>query len=186
MWGQIIADTITNPREAARQVMKMNLPVSFCWQALLLLLIMQIILSTGAFWIAGGDAWKVAAENNLFVSVAFQWATSMLGVILMQGVGQWAGGQGRFADALALAVWMQAILSILQIGQCLAIVLIPQLLIPIWTVGVVLAFWMLSYFVAELHGFQNVLKVFAVIFGFMFVVGLAIAPFLDPALMEAR
>jgi Na+/melibiose symporter-like transporter len=183
MWLQMVADTITNPRETARHLININPPMAVRWQAFVLLSILSTVLPMAAFWIAGGEARAEVAASNPFVMAAVQFGFNIVAVYLIQGLGQWAGGKGQFADALLLMVWMQFILLILQVAQCIAIIVAPVFLVPIMAVGVVLLFWLLSNFTAELHGFQSALRVFAVIFGLMFLVGLAITPFLDPAEM---
>jgi Yip1 domain len=183
MWMRLFAETITNPREVAQYLIAQNPPVAARWQAFVLLTILSTVLPMIAFWIAGGEGRAEVTGSNPVLLTAVQFGFNIVTVLLMQGVGQWAGGKGQFADALLLMVWLQVMLLVLQVAQCVAIIAVPVLLVPIMAVGIVLLFWVLSHFAAELHGFQSALKVFGVIFGLMFVVGLAISPFLQPYLM---
>ncbi len=156
------------------------------WQAFVLLTILSTVLPMAAFWIAGGEARAEMAASNPILQAALQFGLNIVTVFLMQGLGQWAGGKGQFGDALLLMVWIEAILLILQVAQCVAIIVAPPLLVPIMAVGVVLLFWLLSHFTAELHGFNSAFRVFAVIFGLMFMLGVAVAPFIDPALIAGN
>jgi hypothetical protein len=185
MWLQMISDTITNPRETARHLIAMNPSLAVRWQAFALLTILSIVLPTTAFWLAGGDSRAAVMVSDPIMLTAVQFGFNIVTVLLMQGVGQWAGGKGQFADALLLMVWLQAMLLVLQTAQCVVIIVVPVMLLPIMAVGIVLLFWLLSHFVAELHGFESALRVFGVIFGLMFMVGVALTPFLEPFLIPA-
>ncbi len=185
MWFQLIADTITNPRETARHLIAMNPPVALRWQAFAFLTVLSTLLPMVAFVIVGGDQRAEIMQSNPLILAAVQFGFNIVTVLLMQGVGQWAGGKGQFPDALLLMVWLQVMLLFLQLAQCVAIIAAPVLMLPVMAVGIVLLFWLLSHFVAELHGFRSALRVFGAIFGLMFIVGLAITPFLEPYLIPA-
>ncbi len=47
MWMQMIADTITNPRETARHLITMNPPMAIRWQGFVLLTILRQWRSAG-------------------------------------------------------------------------------------------------------------------------------------------
>ncbi len=185
MWRQMIIDTVTNPREVARHLIAMNPPIAVRWQAFAFLTILSTVLPMVAFWIAGGEARAEVLTSNPVMLTAVQFGFNIITVLLMQGVGQWAGGKGQFHDALLLMVWLQMMLLVLQLVQSVAIIVAPVLLLPIMAVGIVLMFWLLSHFTAELHGFKSAFRVFGVIFGLMFVVGLALSPFLETYLNPA-
>ncbi len=178
MWTQMIADTITNPRDVARHLIAINPPIAVRWQAFVLLTILATVLPMTAFWIGGGEARAEVINSNPLMLTAVQFGFNIVTVLLMQGVGQWAGGKGAFADALLVMVWLQTMLLVLQLAQCVAIIALPFLLLPIMAVSIVLLFWLLSNFTAELHGFKSAWRVFGVILGLMFLVGLAVTPFL--------
>jgi hypothetical protein len=185
MWLQLLVDTVTNPRETARHLIAMNPSVPTRWQAFAFLTILSTVLPMAAFWIGGGDGRAEVQASNPIILTGVQFGFNILTVLLMQGVGQWAGGKGQFADALLLMVWLQVMLLILQVAQSVAIIVAPVLLLPIMAVGIVLLFWLLSHFTAELHGFKSAWRVFAAIFGIMFVLGLTISPFLESYLIRA-
>jgi Yip1 domain len=185
MWWRLVSDTVTNPRETARHLISLNPGIAVRWQAFAFLTILSTVLPMAAFWIAGGAGRAEMMTSNPLFLTAVQFGFNIVTVLLMQGVGQWAGGKGQFADALLLMVWLHVMLLILQLAQCAAIILAPGLLLPIMAVGIVLLFWLLSHFTAELHGFKSAWRVFGVIFGLMFALGLAISPFLESYLISA-
>lgn len=185
MWLQMITTTVTNPREVARDLIRLNPPIAVRWQGFVFLTIVSAVVPMLAFLVGGGDARTEVMQSDPMVLVGVQFGFNIVTVLLMQGVGQWAGGTGKFPDALLLMVWLQVMLLILQLAQSLAIILAPGLVLPILAAGIVLLFWLLSHFVAELHGFRSALRVFGAIFGLMFIVGLAVTPFLEPYLIPA-
>jgi hypothetical protein len=71
------------------------------------------------------------------------------------------GGTGTFPDALILMVWLQFILLCVQLVQVLAGVMLPVLADLIGLAGLGLLLWLLTNFVAELHGFRSLIAVFA-------------------------
>ncbi len=177
---RLMIDSVTNPRETARHLMDANPALALRWQGLVLVTVLSTVLPLVALYVAS-DATRaeVAASNPVLLATA-QLGINTLTVVLMQGIGQLARGKGRFVDALLLVAWMQAVLLVVQVVQSAAIVLMPGLALPILAVGVVLFFWMLSHFTAELHGFQSALRVFGVLFGLLFLLGLAISPLVAP------
>jgi hypothetical protein len=186
MWVQLIIDTITNPRETARWLIGLNPPMALRWQGFVLLTLLSTVLYFAAALIAGGDLWAEVGSTSPFLMVAVQLMTNLVTILLINGIGRWAGGLGQFADALLLVVWIQAMLFVLQLVQFVATLLAPILLTPIAMVSVVLSFWLLSNFTTELHGFQSVLRVFGAIVGVLFLIALMLAPFLAPYLPVPR
>jgi hypothetical protein len=183
MWMQWIADTITHPRDMARQLIALNPPMSLRWQGFLLMTMLSTVLPFAAGWIAGGDARAQVASASPFVMAGLQFAFNLVTVVLIQRIGQALGGKGTFPDALLLIVWMQVVLLVPQLAQCIVLIFAPPLVLPIVVLGVVLLFWLLSQFTAELHGFKNGLQVFGAIFGIMIVIGLVIGSFLQSFLV---
>jgi len=59
-----------------------------------------------------------------------------------------------------LVSWLQFVLICLQVVQIVAMVLLPPLAFLIGVAGIILFFWLLTAFVAELHGFSSTIGVF--------------------------
>ncbi len=78
-------------------------------------------------------------------------------------VGRKFGGRGTLAGAVALIAWTEFILSLLQVAQIVALVILPPLAEVIGLLGLLVFLWLLSQFVAELHGFASAWKVLFVI-----------------------
>ena len=62
---------------------------------------------------------------------------------------------GSFHGALALVVWLNAIMVLIQVGQIVALLLVPPLAAVLAIATIIWALWAFASFVAELHGFQQ-------------------------------
>ena len=58
-------------------------------------------------------------------------------------------------------IWLQFIMALLQAVQLVAVLILPLLAALLGLVGLGLFFWLLTGFVAELHGFRSPMQVFA-------------------------
>jgi Yip1 domain len=183
--NEFVIESVRNPRAVARRLIAYDPDVKLRWQGLLLLTILSTILPLAAMYLAGGETRAETQAANPVTIAIVQFAINVFTVLLITGVGQMAGGKGQFRDALLLLVWIQSILLIVQVAQCLAIVLLPVLMVPIAAAGVVLLLWMMAQSITELHGFQSPLRVFFAMIGMMFLVGLALTPFAAPFLTPA-
>ena len=89
---------------------------------------------------------------NLGLSISFGW----LALLLM------AIGSALFTHLLLMA-WLQFILLCLQVLQLVTQVLLPPLSELLGLVGLALFFWLLTNFIAELHGFGSLVKTFVAV-----------------------
>jgi hypothetical protein len=117
-------------------------------------------------------------------SAALQWIILTLSAVLIHRVGQARGGTGSFVDAMLIVVWLQVLMLALQVVQLLALVIAPPLAALLNLGGLVLFFWLMTNFVAELHGFTSrravfvgiVVTAFAVAFALVILVVLILGP----------
>jgi len=152
--------SVEDPRSAARRVQALNLPLPTAAQALLLVALLTGLLTalvnmigqsvdpTGPMAALSPLTWVVLQAVGLFI---------VAGAIHI--VGRGFGGRGDLAGAVALLAWSQFILLIVQIVQIVALFLFPPLTVFLAMAAVVLTFWLLSHFIAELHGFPSAIKV---------------------------
>ncbi len=179
--------TLRDPRGAARIIIGMRLPVSVGLAAMALMVVASALLSSLAAMIFPQD---LPPEMAAMFSSPFRLAEAQaivlgVGLMLIHGVGRMFGGTGRFSDALVLMAWMEALLILLQGLQMLAVLLLPPLASALGFFGIALFLWLLVHFVAELHGFASVLKVFLAVIGTVLVISFAMA-FVLAAVMGMR
>ncbi|MDO8885151.1 MAG: Yip1 family protein [Pseudotabrizicola sp.] len=180
--------TIQNPREGARMVMGANMPIGARWVALALMAVVSAILAHLAFALMPLEVRQqmAGAMSSPVTSAVMQGALMLGAVFVIHYVGRWRGGVGRFEDALILMIWLQFILLILQVVQIVTQVLLPPLSVIVGYASVGIFLWLLSNFVAELHGFKSVLMTF---FGVLlallaigFVLAIVLIPFIAPGM----
>jgi hypothetical protein len=110
-----------------------------------------------------------------FRTAIVQWLFLALSVLLIHRVGRAFGGRGSFEDALLVVVWLQLVMLAVQVVQLVALALAPPLAGIIGLASIVLFFWLMSGFIAELHGFASRQKVLVGMLLVIFGAGLAIA-----------
>ena len=180
--AQDMIGAIAQPRAFARSVIAWDPPMPVRWQVFVLSTVIASVMTTFAYAISPNVPPEPGAMGPLVSAVA-ELGINLLTVVLVQGVGQLFGGKGRFADALLLVAAMQFLLLPVQFLLCAAVVALPVLFLPLIGVAVVLTFWLLSHFIAELHGFDSAGRVFGVVVGLMVLVSLALAPFIAPLIV---
>ena len=159
--------TIREPRAAARWVLQLGLPVPARWTALALMAVLSTLLVMLDLQIIGapGDPMVQAALANPMPLAAVQMLILALSAWLMARIGQIFGGTGQFSDAVMLVVWMQAVLLVLQVAQILAALVSLPLSEVVAFAGFAISMWLMTNFVAELHGFTSLTRVFLGILG---------------------
>lgn len=177
--------TVQSPREGARTVLRLPLPGNARWAALLLLSVVSAMLMQGMAILlppVGPDGMPVQPIGPFF------WAGMVAGgmvltTVLVHRIGKWRGGIGQFEDALILVVWLQFIQLLLVLVQLVLLFVLPPAATLVEVVAVALFLWLLTNFVAELHGFRSLGLVFlGVILTFVasvFVMSILLLPFIN-------
>lgn len=169
--------TLRDPRGAARIIIGMQLPGSVGWAAMALMVVASALLSSVSAMMFPMD---LPPEMAAMFSSPFRLAEAQaivlgVGLMLIHAVGRMFGGTGRFSDALLLMAWMEALLILLQVLQMLAMLLLPPLASMLGFLGIAVFVWLLVNFVAELHGFGSLLKVFLAFVGTVLTISFAMA-----------
>lgn len=173
----LVGQTIKAPRETFAYLLRLDLPRAVLWQALLLVVVISVLLAEISNLViagAGDPATAVMLASPLVFGIA-QLALLSIMVLAIFWVGRAMGGTGGFAGGILLVTWLQFIMVCLQLLQGIAILALPPLAWLIGVGGLALFLWLLTNFIAELHGFANLGKVFAMILVTMigFAVGLS-------------
>lgn len=169
--------TLQNPRAGARVILSLGLTTGQALLALVLIAVISTLLTAASFIIAPlpPEAEVQMLFANPLELAVMQAVVLTLGAGLVYLVGSKFGGRGSFAGALALIAWTEFILSLMQVAQLVALLLLPPLAEVIGIMGLVVFLWLLSQFVTELHGFSNVWKVLGVILATGFLLSFAVA-----------
>jgi len=180
--GQLLRmarDTVSNPREGAAMILKLDLPMRALWLSFGLVIVLSMFLGEAVTLLMGAPD-PAAMPADMMVSPitmgVLQAGFLFLVAHGMARIGQLFGGTGGFDGALALVVWLQFIFLVVQVIQLAAMLIVPPVagLITILAMG--LFFWLLVNFIATLHGFTSLGLIFVgtilTAFGFIFVLSL--------------
>ena len=185
---ELLSESLTDPLAATRRIIGLGLSTTTLWQTLFVAIIVTVLLEQAVFWISASgvvlpdpsnltppeaqilEMTRFYAENPLFM-VVLQLGIAAVAVGAITLIGRVMGGQGNFEDALAMIAWFQVILLLLQIAQTVVAGLFPPMGGLLALATLLIFFYLLTMFVAELHGFENTGMVFAMII--VSLVGLA-------------
>ncbi len=157
--------TIPEPRKVARDVLSLAyLPRAALWQAFALFAVLSTGLGVAATilfppdpMLAGsllGDPLRMGLVES---------ASLVITVFLIYWVGRAFGGHGSFPQAILTVIWMQYVAVLLQFVVLVLALFAPGLAALAALVSVGVSFWILSHFIAEMHGFRSAALVFATI-----------------------
>lgn len=180
--GHLMQMTVQSPRMAARRLMEWRLPTTAVWLAVALMAVVSALLSCASLLLAPEPTEPSMIEpsilamlqNPLQVAVV-QAVVMVIMAMLAQGVGRMFGGRGQFADALVLIGWTEALLCVLQLAQIVLMLISPGLAAATGLFGMILFVWVLSNFIAELHGFASAGKVLVGIIATVLAVSVLVA-----------
>ena len=173
-------ETVRNPRAGAQLVIGQNVPVPLLWQMMAVVVALSVVLGQGSLMlVTGPDDLAGPLVVNPVVMAGLQLAVLIITVHAIHWIGRSMGGTGSFEDALALMIWLQFIMICLQIVQIAAMMIAQPLADVIGLAGLVLFLWLLTNFVAVLHGFHSLGLVFVMILasalGMVFLLSLVLS-----------
>lgn len=154
--------TLQDPGQAARVLLAEGVPMRARTGGLLLVAVLSALMASLQVGTGGADLDPFSAFMlaSPFRAALFQWGFLALSVLLMHRVGRAFGGRGSLADALLVVVWLQIIMLGFQTLQLVVSPVLPPLAGVIGLVSFVVYFWLMSWFIAELHGFASRGRVF--------------------------
>jgi hypothetical protein len=155
--------SLQSPRDAIRQVIASEPPMTARWIALLLMAIASTFLTLLSLSLVPSDElpseflWLMGSPLSL---AALHLVMLFVSVHLLFRIGRFWHGRGSFADSLTVLIWFQIIMLAVQAVQLALQVLLPPFAPAAYLAGLALFFWLLTNFVAELHGFASLSKTF--------------------------
>ncbi len=168
--------TVRQPRDGAARIMALDLPAALLWELMGLVVVVSVILGQVTMLMAaGGDVPPNPYLANPLVMAGVQLALLVLLVFATHWIGRAMGGQGVFEDALVLVIWLQFVMVCLQVVQTVLFFVAPILAELIAVGGLVLFLWLMTNFVAVLHGFRSLGLVFVMILMSAFALTFAIS-----------
>lgn len=184
--GQLIIDSLVRPRDAARQVLSQRPSLSVLVEAAVAVTCVGMILAflAGQFNPTALDPSTTFILSNPLVGAVFQLCVLAFAVLFTARVGRFFGGTGDTQGALTVIVWIDFVMVLIQATQIAALVILPPVATFLALAAVIWVVWALASFVAELHGFENmmvvlggvILSLAVLFFGMAFVLALFTLP----------
>jgi hypothetical protein len=161
----LVWETILSPREAARQVMAIDLPRAIRWQALFALVLVGSVLAVTITWMITGHPvmYLGVVPATPFVAAIVSLSGSVFTVFAIFWIGRAMGGTGGFGDAISLVAWTQFVVICMQLVQLAAFILLSPVSAAVDIAAALISIWILTNFIAELHSFKSLSKVFLMI-----------------------
>lgn len=165
MWRELLIDSVKRPRVAARRVLDARVPAPQLLEAAVLVAVTGVVLGYFALLLSPEalDVVSAAVIHNPLLGAAAQLAVIGVAVFLTTRIGRLFGGKGTMGGALALVVWLNAVMVVVQAAQLVALALLPPVATILAVATIFWALWAFANFVAELHGFQNPFIVLAIV-----------------------
>ncbi len=163
-WGYLfgmVLQTVPEPRKVAREIQALQFRRVDLWLALALLLVATTFLGVIASILFPVDPETMGPlfSDPILMGIA-QASVAVLMVFGIYWVGRMVGGTGTFDQALLTVIWLHFVLWIIELGVVFLGVFAPGMALLLWIMGMVMTFWILSHFIAEMHGFNNAGMVF--------------------------
>ena len=183
----LMRSTLLEPRGAARYLLKIRPEMAVTTEVAVLVVVSGTILSVVVAPLYGDPGISLVAalmRNPLLFAVVDMMAL-MISVIAVHVAGRMFGGTGTFDQAFLLVVWLQALMLVFQVVLLPVLLVSPPLAVTLTVAANLYLIWLFVNFVAILHGFRSLLRVFAgfiatsialsfVIFFFMRMMGLGV------------
>jgi len=178
-WGYLFGmalQSVPEPRKVARDVFAFSAPRSALWMLLGLILVAMTCLAVISTMLFAVDAEAMGAvfADPLFTG-AVQAASAVGTAAAIYWIGRAAGGIGSFDQALLTVIWLHFVLLNLQLGILVLGLFAPGLALLLTVMSFVMTFWLLSHFVAEMHGFSSAGVVFVGILMVLLVMAVALS-----------
>lgn len=149
--------TLQDPKRAAHALLAEDVPMRARSAGLLLVAVVSALVASLQIGPLPQemDPFSAFMLASPFRTAVMQWLFLALTVVLVHRVGLAFGGRGSFPDALLVVVWLQLLMLALQIVQLFATMISPPLAGIIGLVGFGVFLWLMTIFIAELHGFAS-------------------------------
>lgn len=154
---RLLLDTIRNPAEVARILLRLELRANVLWMALALVVALSVLVAAGIGMAMPPPEEMAEPPVSLtpFMYTMILGGSLIMMVFALHFTGLMLGGEAQFEDTLTLVVWLQLLLLALQVVQTAVFLLIPPLAGFVTVAAIGIALWVLVNFINEGQRFGN-------------------------------
>ena len=174
--------TLADPGQGARTVLGMGVPRDQHWTLFLLAITLSgaVYQATAIVVGAGAEEGAPPLPSGL-TAMAVVGASVLVLAAAIRWIGRLAGGTGALEDVLLLVIWFQFVQVAFGVVDLVVMIVAPFLSSILFLVFAAYAVWVLTNFIAVVHGFRSLGRVFLgmvlALFAFAFLMSLILAPF---------
>jgi hypothetical protein len=152
---ELAKTSLTDPRQAARQLMALDLSRDTLWSAALLVSILSALV-THASLLGGGPIPAVLAfATSPFMLTVFMAANLVIVIFSLFWTGRALGGQGTLPGFIALMTWLQVMMVLFELAQMLVGLLLGPVSALLGLVAMGWWVWATVIFTTEGHRFEH-------------------------------
>jgi hypothetical protein len=179
----MVGRSLKSPREGAHEVLTIRIPQEAVGMIVVLVVVLSVLLAQvmGLMILPADTDMVIGLFSSAIVAGLVQLVVMLVTIGGVFWIGRAMGGTGSLKESALIISWLQFIMVCLQLVQLVVLVILPPFagLIGIVALGVFL--WLLTNFVATLHGFKSLGQVFVMIivstFTLAFLISLLFALF---------
>ncbi|MFE3837032.1 YIP1 family protein [Pseudogemmobacter sonorensis] len=160
--GELLRLSLADPRRAMRLILGLVLPPGTAMTALALAAVLAAFaMHLLRLLLPGGRSGPSLLDMGGPISTALiQLGFLLLMAQLVCWIGRMAGGRGGIQAALLAVAWLEVVMLAVQLALIGVMLVLPGLAAVLMSLGVAVFLWLLTGFVAELHGFPSMRWVF--------------------------
>lgn len=162
----MVGRSIQSPREGAAEVLSFGVPREALWLIVATVVALSCISTEIKVLLTALDGLPepiAAIVGNPAAFAALQFVGLVVTIAAVYAIGRAMGGTGSLEETALVICWLQFILVCLDVAWIGAFVLNPLLSNLVGLATMVLSLWLLTNFIAALHGFRSLLQVFGMI-----------------------
>lgn len=171
-WGQLIALTVANPAEAARQLIALHLSREVLWTGLVLAAVLNtLIFSLAEVLMPAPMPGGLGSPLVYFAMVA---GGLLLTILSLYWAGRLLGGSGRFEDLLTVVLWLQVLRVIVQLATLVISLLVPPLAMVVVFVAMLFGLYIMVNFIDQAHRLGSPLRAVGVLIMSILIMAVAL------------
>ncbi|WP_170463637.1 YIP1 family protein [Ruegeria arenilitoris] len=162
--AQLAVLTLTNPAQAARQLLALRPGREVLWLAFALAVVLNGIIQLGIEqMVPVPEGEPVLPPEPVFLGLLRSAGTMMLSVAAFLFVGRFLGGRASFEDILTLTIWLQYLQIAAMVITLAVTIVLPFLMVMFLLATAVISLYVTLHFLNEAHQFGSLAKSFGVI-----------------------
>ncbi|WP_170606989.1 YIP1 family protein [Ruegeria arenilitoris] len=160
----LVMTTVTNPAEAARQLLALKLNRETLWLGLALAIVLNSLVHVVSNMLAPlQDPDLQALAGSLVLYVVLAGGSLLLSIAAVYQVGRLLGGTGSFEDVMILMVWMQFFRVLVQVFSLILMLIMPGLFAVLAFAAALFMLYVVVHFIDQAHRFGSPLKALGVL-----------------------